>query len=237
MQPQTQSFQSKPLNTPSVSSVSSTWSPLSGGSQHQLPPSQNQLSSQQYISTGVIPSRANSNPSVIGSGRRLALTNSENIRSDPLRFPSQLLEEDGVIDSDGSIAAQLHRRDLEVQVLKLEVKRLTGLLQASHTENSTTTQEVYKVDPAVEMAFRNMAKRLKEKDGEVAKLQYHLEATMAAIGAYNPTPKSGINKASHAKIQFHDQGELAHRLVTRITALRDENKLLGVSSPKIHSSQ
>lgn len=138
---------------------------------------------------------------------------------------SLLLEDEEVIDSDGTIAAQLHRRDIEVLSLKMEVKRLNNLVQTTTTK---AVEDEFKVDPAIELAFRHMAKNLKEKDSEIARLQYHLEATMAALGAGSFTSKPGINK-SGMKGLVCDQGELAHRLVTRITVLKDENVLLGVS--------
>lgn len=215
-QQQQQQFVQQSTYHPSGTTINSnTWSSL-GMTQQQT-----QKQSQYYSG---LASRTSSNSSAIGSVARSAFTG--NVLPDPLGFSGQILEDED-LDSDGSISAQLHRRDLEVQALKLEVKRLNGLLQ--HPDTNENEQDVYRVDPAVEQAFRDMAKSLQERDGEIAKLQYHLEATMAAIGAGNPTSKNSI-KGSNAKVQFYDQGELAHRLVTRITALRDENKLLGVSS-------
>lgn len=141
--------------------------------------------------------------------------------ADPLGFSGQLLDDDEVLDVDGSIAAQLHKRDLEVQTLKLEVKRLTRLLKPQGVERPELL-----VDPAVEKAYRSLSKCLEKRDGEISRLQFHLEAIMAAISAGNASSKNGLNKT---KPPAQDPGELAHRLISRITSLRDENILLAVS--------
>lgn len=199
VQSQFQSLRTTPSNN-------AGWPSMQHGPIHSQAPI---AASQQFYS---VTGRSSSN-SAVGKPSTVGV-------ADPLGISGQLLDDDEVLDVDGSIAAQLHKRDLEVQTLKLEVKRLNRLLKPQGIERPELL-----VDPAVEHAYRNLSKCLEKRDGEIARLQFHLEATMAAISAGNAQSKSGINKT---KTPAQDPGELAHRLISRITSLRDENILLAV---------
>lgn len=189
-------------NIQGLNSSNNTWAPIG------VLPQQNQVPkytlTQQQYSPGLSASRSSST----GSSRITMRTPSFNSMASN---DSMTTHDNDTEDAEGSLMAQLHRRDLEIQALMLEIKRLTELVQGGSKTG------IYNVDPAVEAKFRGLARGLKERDEEITKLQYHLEAALAT------------GKARTAG-KGPDQSELAHRLVTRITTLRDENKMLGVST-------
>jgi hypothetical protein len=208
-QQQQQQQQQYTQNSQAFNSSNNTWAPI-GVLPQQSQVSKYTLTQQQY-SPGLSASRSSSTGSSIITMR----TPSFNSMASK---DSMTTHDNDTEDAEGSLVAQLHRRDLEIQALKFEIKQLTELIQGGSKTG------VYKVDPAVEAKFRELARGLKERDEEITKLQYHLEAALAT----GKTRTAGKGP---------DQGELAHRLVTRITALRDENKMLGVSTRTLNNSR
>lgn len=190
-------------NNQSFNNSTNTWAPLGILPQHGQSP-KHTLVQQQY-NPGLSASRSSS------AGSSMITMRSPSFNS-MASNDSMTSHENDAEDTEGSLVAQLNQRDIEIQALKLEIKRLSELVQGSNKTG------VYKVEPAVEAAFNSMARCLKERDEEIITLQYHLEAALA----------TGKTKTA-GKVPGPDQSELAHRLVTRITTLRDENKMLGVS--------
>lgn len=119
--------------------------------------------------------------------------------------------------SDENVALELQRRELEVQVLKSEIKRLSEQVQKRYIPEAG----VYKVDLAVKLAFDEKAKCLRERDAEIVHLTQQLELVLTSI-TKGSSEKKVLNMARI------DPEVLANRVVTRITALREENAKLGV---------
>lgn len=119
--------------------------------------------------------------------------------------------------SDENVALELQRRELEIQSLKGEIKRLNEQVQ----KRSIPEAGVYKVDLAVKLAFDEKAKCLRERDAEIVKLTQQLELAVTSI-TKGSSEKKVLNMARF------DPEVLATRVLTRITALRDENAKLGV---------
>lgn len=142
---------------------------------------------------------------------------------DPLGVSALVLDDSESIDKEGALAAQLQRAELEARVLKEEVRKLTRVLQ--ETQQIEEKDESFYADPAVEQAYETMCKTLEVRDETIAEITLKIEAIMAAIvhGSARRCTKSS------AKGQASDVEASAHRLVTRISTLKDENSLLSVS--------
>lgn len=144
---------------------------------------------------------------------------------DPLGVSAIVLDDaEPMLKED--LAASIHNADLEIEALREEVIRLNHVLDAPRhggKEDYPTN-----VDPAVEQAYQTMAKTLEERDKTVVQLTFKVEAMMAAVVRRLPTSRSGIKSGN--LVQNYDIEVLAHRLLTRINMLKDENTLLNVST-------
>lgn len=99
---------------------------------------------------------------------------------------------------------------------------------SSGRHNSVPGFSNNQVDPSIEIAFRNMAKNLQDKDKFVAELKLQLDALMTALAI------EGNARNDRAVQQFLDSNkmdldEVAHRIIVRLRTLTEENETLGVS--------
>lgn len=93
-----------------------------------------------------------------------------------------------------------------------------------NSNNSNNT--IHQVDPAIDQAFKNMAKSLEEKEAIINDLKTQIEAILAATtsGKLSKNEKTILENATNRKI---DGNEMAHRIVMKLQTLKEENETLG----------
>lgn len=97
---------------------------------------------------------------------------------------------------------------------------------ASNSASGSAPSTIHQVDPAVEQAFRDMAKSLEEKEATIGELKIQIEALLAAAAT------SGVSKNDKTVLENGlnrkmDGNEMAHRIVVRLKTLKQENETLG----------
>ncbi|CAN6662278.1 hypothetical protein TRVA0_034S00320 [Trichomonascus vanleenenianus] len=107
-------------------------------------------------------------------------------------------------------------------------RQFEGEIKNNATDWSRATplkEALENLDPAIEKAFRDMAKSVEEKDREIAELKFQIEAMMTAtvIGG-SKADKMVLEDVMHKKM---DGLEMVHRMMMRFRALRQENEVLG----------
>lgn len=131
---------------------------------------------------------------------------------------SQLFREDSIANEN--VALELQRRELEVQTLKSEIEQLNDQVR----KLPVLDNGVIDVEQSIKQAFDEKVKSLRERDAQIAKLTYQLESAMGVVS------KPHLAKGSKlGNMQEPGQEALAHQIVSRISALRGENELFGVS--------
>lgn len=98
--------------------------------------------------------------------------------------------------------------------------------QAFHSASSTALSTIHQVDPAVEQAFRDMAKSLEEKEATIGELKLQIEALLAA-SATSGVAKNDKTVLENGLNRKMDGNEMAHRIVVRLKTLKQENETLG----------
>lgn len=98
--------------------------------------------------------------------------------------------------------------------------------QTFHSASNSAPSTIHQVDPAVEQAFRDMAKSLEEKEAKIVDLKLQIEALLAtsATGGVSKNDKTLLENGMNRKM---DGNEMAHRIVVRLKTLKQENETLG----------
>jgi WTAP/Mum2p family len=100
---------------------------------------------------------------------------------------------------------------------------------------STTTPPT-QIDPSVEIAFRNMAKNLQDKDKALADLKLQIEALVTAL-AIEGTGRNDKAVQKFLETNKMDVDEIAHRIVVRLKVLTEENETLGIMLSQSRAAQ
>lgn len=105
-----------------------------------------------------------------------------------------------------------------------------------HNSGVSSAASPSQVDPSVEVAFRNMAKNLQEKDKTIADCKLRLEALITALSVEGNARNDKIVQ-QFLETNKMDSEEIAHRIVTRLKVLTEENETLGTMLSQGRASQ
>lgn len=120
-----------------------------------------------------------------------------------------------------SVNLEVQRREEEVAHLKLQIKMLSSQIQ----DLQNAKKQRLSIDPAIKAKFDEKASAINSRNEKILELKNQLEQAVLSMSAASKAGNIPV-----INIPGINAEDLAHRILTRIIALRQENQELAVGT-------